>query len=298
VNVAVDAAFIDQLKKLTLLSRRRVASIYAGSKKSVIQGRGIEVIDHREYFPGDDPRNVDWNIYGRTEKLYIKRFEEEKNLVLHVLLDSSASMNYGSEDRTKFDYAGSLAAGFTYLTVGENAKFSLALYADSLRDILQPGKGKTHFFKAVDLINNAKLSGETDLSDCMGRYVSLVKSKSFVVLVSDFLEPIETLTEGIIRIAKVSKELILVMVLDPVEVNMPYTDDILFEDMEGGNTERTYVSPNYRKEYEETLKNHVSAISETADDIGADFFSVTSDKPIFETFISIVNREIENARLI
>ncbi len=293
--MAIDPTFLDQLKKLTLLSRRRVSSVYAGTKKAVQTGKGIEVVDYTEYFPGDDLKTVDWKIYGRTEKLYIKRFEEEKNLLMHLLVDSSSSMNFKTGKMLKFDYAGSIAAGFAYLTVNENEKFSLTLYADNIREILKPSKGKTHFFNAIEVLNNAWLSGETNLARCMSQYANTIKSKSFVVIISDFLEPIETLREGIYMIARHSKELMLVQVLDEGEIKLGWSDDVLFEEPESRNTERTYLSPTFKRDYYNSLKNHVYALKGICDDVKADFYTVSTGKPIFDSFVTVVKREMENA---
>ena len=293
----IDASFIDELKKLTLASRRRVSSIYAGTKRSIQQGRGIEAVDHREYFPGDDPQTVDWKVYGRTEKLYIKRFEEEKNLSLHLLLDSSSSMGFNLSGMMKFDYAGSLAAGFAYLAVQENEKFSISLFGERLRTVLALARGKPHFFKGLQALNTTSLTGSTNLADCMHEYHSLIKSKAYVVLFSDFLEPLAEIEEGIYRIAKSSAELMLVQVLDPGEISLKFKDDIIFEDMEDHGEERSFMSPKFRKDYHSSLLDHTFSIKKICDRLGVDFFTAVTDQPLFPTFVSLINRELENADL-
>ncbi len=293
----IDASFIDELKKLTLMSRRRVSSVYAGTKKSIQQGKGIEVVDHREYFPGDDPETVDWKIYARTEKLYIKRYEEEKNLALHILLDASSSMSFKLSGMSKFDYAGSLAAGFGYLAVAENEKFSISLFGERLRSVLPLARGKTHFFKAIDILNSTELRGKTNLPECMQEYKKLIRSKAYVVLFSDFLEPLPQVEEGIYRIAKSSAELLLVHVLDPGEVRLAWTDDIIFEDVEDHGEERSFLSPRFKESYHKSLFDHAFAIRGICDRLGVDFYSVVTDQPIFPTFVSLINREMENASL-
>ncbi len=293
----IDASFIDELKKLTLTSRRRVSSIYTGTKKSIQQGKGIEIIDHREYFPGDDLETVDWRIYARTEKLYIKRYEVEKNLALHILLDASSSMSFTTQNMGKFDYAGSLAAGFAYLAVQENEKFSISLFGEKLRAVMDLARGKPHFFKAIEVLNATKLEGSTDMAKCMQEYRSLIKSKAYVILFSDFFQPLNELEEGIFRIAKSSAELLLVQVLDPGEVSLTFKDDIIFEDIEDHAQERSFMSPKFIKDYSKSLIDHTYAVREICDRLGVDFYSVTTDKPIFPTFVSLINREVENASL-
>jgi len=294
--MAVDPSFIDQLQKLTLLSRRRVSSIYAGSRRSLKQGRGIEAVDYREYLPGDDVKDVDWKIYGRTEKLYVKRFAEEKNLLVHILLDASSSMNFSTGGMLKYDYAGSLAAGFAYLTIHENDKFALSLFSEHLREIMAAKKGKLHFFSAVDLMNKTELKGESSIAQSMAEYSSLIKSKSFTVLFSDFLEPIETVRDGVYRIAKNSKELMLVQVLDPWEIDLGWTDDILFEDLETSATEQTYMSPKFKDKYHRMIAGHVYQLHKLSEEAGCDLYTLTTDKPLIDSFMTLINREVENAK--
>ncbi|HHQ45438.1 MAG TPA: DUF58 domain-containing protein [Candidatus Altiarchaeales archaeon] len=120
----IDPAFLDELKQLNFLLRKKVSTLYAGGRPSIMQGKGIEVVDYREYIPGDDIRLIDWNLYARTEKLYIKRFMEERDLIMHLLVDSSASMDFTTGGMRKFDYAATIAAGFAFLAVENEEKYA------------------------------------------------------------------------------------------------------------------------------------------------------------------------------
>ncbi|OYT42159.1 MAG: DUF58 domain-containing protein [Candidatus Altiarchaeales archaeon ex4484_43] len=288
--MAIDPTFLDQLKGLELLARRKVSSVYMGSRRSVRQGRGIEIADYREYYPGDDFRSIDWRVYARTERLYIRRFEEEKDLTLHILIDSSASMDFSVSGMRKFDYGGSIAVGFAYLAMSKYEKFASALFSDRITDVMQPKKGKMHFFRMVELLNNAIQKGKTDLEKCIGQYTNMIKSRSFIIVISDFIEPMESLEYAIYRIAKYSKEAILVQILDPGEISLRWTDDVRFEDMESLKSERTFLSPDFKKRYQERLKEHISGIQEICDDTGVEFYSITTDTPLFDAFVGIVEK--------
>lgn len=292
----IDPTFLDQLKKLNFLARRKVSSVYMGSRRSIKQGRGMELYDHREYYPGDDFRSIDWKLYSRTEKLYIRRFEEEKNLTLHILVDSSASMDFSTVKMRKFDYAGSIAAGFAFIALNRYEKFAPVLYSNRIMGIMPSRKGKMHFFRMINLLNGAKQIGETDLGECMNQYSRFIKTKSFLIVISDFLEPIDSLREGIYRIARRSKEAILIQTLDPGEINLKWTDDINFEDMETSKFERAYLSPDFRKNYTNRLREHIFDIQEICDDTGIEFFSVSTDTPLFDVFVGIVEGEIREER--
>lgn len=284
----IDPSFLDQLKELNLLMKRRVSSAYMGGRPSIQYGRGIEPVDHREYIRGDDFRLVDWKLYGRTERLYIRRFEEEKSMILHLMVDCSSSMDFQSNGIKKFDYAGSIAAGFGYLSVHDNEKFSTALYSDSLREVMEPDKSKKHLFETIDLMNEIALTGETDLPKATTQYTKMIKSKSFTVIISDFLEPVEELKEGIYRMAKASEELMVIQVLDPCELNLKWTDDIRFEDLESNKTARTYLSPNFKREYNERVKDHIADLQEICNEIKVSFNLITTDTPILDAFVNLI----------
>lgn len=284
----IDSTFLDQLRRLNLIARKKVTNIYMGGRRSIRQGHGIEIADYREYYPGDDFRSIDWRVYARTERLYIRRFEEEKDLILHILVDSSSSMNFSSVAMTKFDYAGSIAAGFAYLAMSKHEKFGVGLFSERVTEILQPKKGTMHFFRMVELLNGATQSGQTNISRCIQEYTNMIKSRSFIVVISDFLQPIEELEDAIYRIAKYSKESILVQTLDPSEINLPWSDDIMFEDMEYFGKERTFLSPEFKREYSKKIREHMFKIREICDDTGIDFVPLSTDTPLFNAFVRVI----------
>jgi uncharacterized protein (DUF58 family) len=288
VGKLIDPSFLEQLKELDFVIRQRVSSVYAGGRPSIKHGKGIEVVDYREYMPGDDFRLIDWRVYGRTEKLYIRRFEEEKNLIIHILLDASSSMDFKTVGMRKFDYAGSIAAGFGFLAVHNHEKFATGLYSQVIREITQARKSRSHLFNVIDLFNRIQLSGGTDLGACAAQYCKMIKSKSLSIIVSDFIEDLDSITEGIYRMAKHSKEMVLVQVLDPWEMDLGWRDDIKFQDLETGDIKRTFLSPGFKREYKRRIQEHNATIHETCDDLGVDFVTVTTDTPIFDSFVRIV----------
>jgi uncharacterized protein (DUF58 family) len=286
--VVIDPNFLNQLSNLELVARKRVSNVTAGGKKSLLTGKGIEVSDHREYYPGDDFKAIDWRLYSRTERLYIRRFEEERDLIIHILVDSSSSMDFAMSGMRKFDYAANIAAGFAFVSVNRYEKFGAALFSDRITDIIQPKKGKTHFFRLTELIDKSKQEGKTNLRRSIEEYTKMIKSRSFVVVISDFIEPIDSLKDAIFRVAKYSKEAILVQVLDPGEITLKWAEDVNFEDMESRELERTYLSPNFKEEYSGKIKNHIYSIQEICKDAGVDFFSIVTRKPLFDSFVQII----------
>lgn len=284
----VDQSFLNQLRNLELVARKRVSTLNVGSKRSTRTGKGMELSDHRQYYPGDDIKAIDWTLYSRTERLYIRRFEEEKDLSIHILLDTSNSMNFSSRGMRKFDYAANLAAGFAYVSMSNYEKFGTALFTNHVQEIVEPKKGKTHFFQLVELIDTSTQEGKTDLKKAIEEYTKTIKTPSFVIIISDFLEPEESLKDAVYRIAKYSKEAILIQVLDPGEIRLPWQDDVDFLDMEVPAQEKTYLSPNFKENYEKKIKNHIYKIREVCKEAGVDFYSFTTDRRLFDSFIEVV----------
>ncbi|MFC2162513.1 DUF58 domain-containing protein [Candidatus Altiarchaeota archaeon] len=285
----IDSSFLEELKELDFMIKQRVSSAYAGGRPSIKHGKGIEVVDYREYMPGDDFRLIDWRLYGRTEKLYIRRFEEERNLVIHLLVDASASMDFKTTSAlTKFEYGASIAAGFGFLAVHNHEKFATALYSDQLKTVTEPKKSRTSLFDTIDLFNTIKLGGETRFGISASQYGKMIKSKAFSIVISDFLEPLPSVREGIFRMAKHSKELNIIQVLDPWEVELGWRNDIEFEDIETGLRRKSFLSPSFRKDYHESIKEHIAGIHETCDDIGVKFAQVTTDEPLIDAFVRLM----------
>ena len=155
----MDTEFFKELEKFSLLVKKRVSTAYSGGRKSLRFGHGISPVGYREYRKGDDFKLVDWKVYGRTEKLYIREHEEERSLVVHILLDGSASMGYEG----KFAYASRLAAGFAYLATLENEKYAISLFCKKLYPG-EPKRGRRNLFQSiVDLDRNCS-SGRDELA--------------------------------------------------------------------------------------------------------------------------------------
>lgn len=293
----IDPTFLEQLKNLNFIARKKVSNVYMGARQSIMPGRGLELFDHREYFPGDDFRTIDWKLYGRTEKLFIRRFQEEKNLILHLLIDSSKSMDFSLGGMKKFDYGESIAAGFAYIAMSRYEKFSTALYSRKIRETTPTRRGKVHFFRVLQLLNSLHPQGESNLKESMEQYINLIKSKSFLVLISDFLEPLPSVEEGIYRLAKHSNEAIAIQILDPAEVNLQWSQDVNFEDLETQEKESTYLSPGFKQEYQEKLNQHQVKIQEVCDEVGVEFFSLTTETPLFDSFLKLIKLGSREARI-
>jgi uncharacterized protein (DUF58 family) len=243
----------------------------------------MEPVSYREYTQGDDFKTIDWKVYGRTEKLYVKEFEEEKSLTTHILLDTSKSMDF----RNKFEYAAMMALGFAYLVTKDNEKFAVSTFSEEI-NITKPKRGRRYLSQTIDLLNSMELSGTTRFDYCMEKYASIIKSRSLVIIISDFMADPGAIKNAIFRLG--DNELLLIQVLDPVEKNLDLGGEARLIDLETEQKLDIYTSPRLRTEYQKRLSDHIAKIKEPSLQVGADFHTVTTDMPIFEAIFQIINK--------
>lgn len=276
--------FLNQLDRFHLAVKKRVTSNYTGPRRSVATGRGLTFKEHRIYTPGDDIRMIDWRVFARTDDLYIKTFEEERNLTAHIIMDSSASMGFGSP-ATKFEYAAMLGVGLAYLAMRENEKFQFSTFNEKL-DVFQPRKGMSQLASMVFHLNNTKTEGNSKLLDSIMQYKKFIGSRAFLVLISDFLVNANEVVEALYMLG--DQEVKIIQVLDSVEKNLKYLGDFKLIDSETRGMLRTYISPRLRVEYQQMLDNHAARIEETCNKLGYHFYQLTTDTPIFDAFYRVL----------
>ncbi|HQQ37335.1 MAG TPA: DUF58 domain-containing protein [Methanothrix sp.] len=281
----MDTEFFQELDRFSLLVKKRVSTAYSGGRKSLRFGHGISPVGYREYRKGDDFKLVDWKVFGRTEKLYIREHEEERSLVVHILLDGSASMDYEG----KFSFASRLAAGFAYLAAADNEKYAISLFCKKLYPG-EPKRGRMSLFQSIEDLDATKPHGGTSLKAVADQMDSLLKSTSLVVLISDLLGKTEDALYSIYRLA--GHELVVIQVLARSEMELDYSGDIKFVDPEGGEPVITRITEAERSEYLKKLSQHNHQIQEACRQVGADYFLFASDRPVFDAFSEMLSRAV------
>jgi uncharacterized protein (DUF58 family) len=281
----MDTEFFRELDRFSLLVRKRVSTAYSGGRKSLRLGHGISPVGYREYRKGDDFKLVDWKVFGRTEKLYIREHEEERSLVVHILLDGSASMEYEG----KFSYASRLAAGFAYLAAAENEKYAISLFCKKLYPG-EPKRGRRSLFQSIEELDAIKPRGGTSHKATADQMESLLKSTSLLVLISDMLGETDDVLSCIYRLS--GHELVVVQVLAPQEMELDYSGDIKFVNPEGGAPIITRITEAERGLYLKRLGEHNDRIRAACDQVGADYFLVPSDRPVFDAFSEMLSRAV------
>jgi uncharacterized protein (DUF58 family) len=220
-------------------------------------------------------------------KFYIKRFEEERNLVVHIVVDSSASMNYGTTERTKFDYASMVGLGFAYMALKNNEKFNFNTFAEEL-SMIRPQKGRDQLMSIVDHLNDITPTGKSNFLESMNTYKKNVRSKSLIILVSDFLYDQDQVEDVLARYRK--SEVVAVQVLDRSEREVHLQGDVILEDSESDNTLRTFLSRRSVKQYQAQLEEHVAQLRHLCTTHGAEFLTTTTDVPVFDVFYEFLTK--------
>ncbi|MEM3126650.1 MAG: DUF58 domain-containing protein [Candidatus Woesearchaeota archaeon] len=284
--MTIQPDYLTQLKKLSLIIEKRITSSFVGERKSVFKGRGIIPESFRAYAYGDDFKDIDWRLFARTDKLNIKTFEEEKSLTTFILLDYSGSMNFGKTIK-KSEYGAMLAIGFAYLAMRKNEKFVLSTFAEEL-ELYRPRRGLSHLASMVHYLNEKKVEGKTEFFRDITKHKRMVKSRSLIVIISDFLYDIEEIKNALLRYR--GHEIVVIQVLDPLERKLRLEGDFQFQDVETGGVLRTFVGPFLRKTYEDKLSAHNAALQYICDQVHATFYTVTTDQDIFEVFFRILRR--------
>jgi len=263
-----------------LMLKKKVHSAYAGSRESKNPGSGLVFRDYKDYVQGDDFRKIDWRVYARTDKFYIRRYEEERNMTIHIIVDASASMDFGEHTR-KFDYAAMLGLGFAHIALKNNEKFEFTTFANKLTPI-KARKGVNQILSIVDTLNFTKLTGKSNFKESLSTYKELIKSKSMIVIISDFLFDIDELRESLYKYKK--SELLLIQVLDPVEAKFSLEGDYNLVDSETGFSIKALISNRLRNKYKTGLEGHTYKIKDFCEQIGAKFVTISTDKDVFDAF--------------
>ncbi|MFP4632373.1 MAG: DUF58 domain-containing protein [Halobacteriales archaeon] len=293
----IESDFLEELDVYDSEIKRNVASVFRGEKETSYTGDGLVFSDHRSYVPGDDTRLIDWNLYARTDDYYVKQFEEERNLTVHVLLDSSGSMDYG--DASKFEVGAKIGLGYAYLSTAENNDFRFSVYGEGLRRLDDGSSSRGGVLRVLDEVNDVEPDGKADLADAIDSYSGYIESKSLVVVVSDFVGPVRSMRESRRGGARVVRErvdvggalaslsqshVVFVQVLSPGELQLTASGDTVFRAVETDAEFRTYVSPRRRRVYDERLREHVDDVAASVESAGGDHVLVDTGEDFFESF--------------
>jgi uncharacterized protein (DUF58 family) len=272
-----DPEVLAAISGLMFRARHVVEGTISGQHKSPFHGHNVEFAQYREYTPGDDLRRLDWRALGRTDRFYIKQYEEESNLHATIVMDASASMRYGSGPLSKFDYGATLAASLATLLVEQQDPVGLALFDNQHRKLLNPVATQSHLALIIGQLEDAKPDRETDLGTVLQTLAGQLKKRGLVIIISDLLTDLPGFFDGLARLHHRGTETLVLQILDADELDLPFNDYVLFHDIEG--SEQFFAEPwAFRKAYCAAMQQFVTEVADGCGQRGVDHLLLRTDE--------------------
>jgi uncharacterized protein (DUF58 family) len=275
----VDAKTLMAIRSLELRARVVVEGFWNGLHRSPYHGFSVEFTEYRQYSPGDDTRYLDWRLFARSDRFYLKKFEDETNLRCHLLVDQSLSMNYGSLNYSKLDYARTLAATLAWFLNEQGDAVGLFTFAGRVHDFLPARHRRGHLRQLMLALEHESEGKSTNLGEPLRRAAELARKRGLMVLISDLLAPVDELERNLGRLTAAGHELVVFQVLDPNEINFDFQNAMLFKDVE--SQKEIYLDPAaVRSEYQRRLEDHSAGVEGICQNLGFDFHRVITSQPL------------------
>ena len=293
----IDTRALMQIRSLELRARIVAQGFWSGIHRSPYHGFSAEFTEYRQYVPGDDTRYLDWRLYARSDRYYVKKFEDETNLRCHLLLDQSRSMGFGSLDWSKADYAHTLAATLAYFLFQQGDAVGLLSFEENIRDYLPARNRPGHLRQIMLSLEKEAAGNSTDLTKPLKRIVELVNKRGLMVLISDLLAPVDELENQLGQLTASGHEVIVFRVLDPREVDFDFEEALLFHDAE---TEKDFfIDPRAaQKRYLTQFGEHDKVIRTLCNKLGAEYIPVTSDQPLEQVLSDFLRQRRNRGKVI
>lgn len=243
-----------QIKRLDLRAQFIVKGFLHGLHASPFHGFSVEFSEHRRYVPGDDPMDIDWLVYAKTDRYYVKKFEAETNITGYLVVDSSRSMGYTyRQDMTKFDYAICLAAALCYLMIQQQDPVGLWVFDEKIRHSLPPKSRRGHLGAVLSVLAKLQPTGQTNVAQCLAQIAAILRRASLIMIFSDLLAEPEPIIQGLHRLKHRGHDIILFHILDEAEVSFPFKGLVELEEPETGQKLEVDAAA-YRADYLEALE--------------------------------------------
>ncbi len=284
----LDPSIVFKLKSLELRAKSVVEGFIVGLHKSPYHGFSVEFSEHRPYMQGDPIKNLDWKVYAKSEKYFVKQFEDETNLIAHVIVDVSRSMDFKHTGKiTKFEYAATLAASMIYLMINQHDAVGLTLYSDKIESYIPPKASRVYLRKLLVELASAEPRGKTYTADSLNKIAENVKKRGLIIIFSDFFDDIEKVLTALKKFHYKKNEIIVFQILDPIEINFAFGKDAVFIDKETGE-EMTTQPFQIQKAYADTMKDFLHKIKSECLQNGIDYNLIettsTFDRALFNYF--------------
>jgi uncharacterized protein (DUF58 family) len=293
----IDPASLIRLASLELRAKVIVEGFWKGIHRSPYHGFSSEFTEYRQYTPGDDPRHIDWRVYARTDRYYLKKFQDETNLRCHLLIDHSRSMDYGSRGYTKAQYAATLAATLAYFLFTQGDAVGLATFDDRINQYLPPRNRPSYLRRLMLALEAAPQGTATDLGPLLRHLAATLRRRGLVVVVSDLLTSIDRLDSDLGLLCAGGHDVVVFQVLDPAEVSFDFDRPAVFEDMETGRS--LYVDPAAsQKRYRHLLEEHLGRARSVCQGLGIDYHLFSTDQPFDLALLQFLQHRTRRRRQI
>jgi uncharacterized protein (DUF58 family) len=291
----IDPQTLMRIKSLALRARIVVQGFLSGLHRSPHHGFSVEFSEYRQYSPGDDLRYLDWRLYARSDRYYIKRFEDETNLRCHLLVDLSRSMGYGSLGYTKVEYARTAAATLAYFLSMQRDAVGLVTFDQQIADCVPARYRPGHLHRLMVCLERAIAGTSTDLSGPLEQIAATVRRRGMVVLISDLLTATDALRTRLGYLRSQGHEVVLLRVLDPAELDFRFEQPAMFVDMESGRD--LYVDPSSaRQSYQANFSRHAKDIERICSELGIDLYPLTTSQPLELALFDILQSRLHARR--
>jgi uncharacterized protein (DUF58 family) len=291
----VDPAALMRIKSLQLRARVVVEGFLSGLHRSPYHGFSVEFTEYRQYSPGDDLRYLDWKLFARSDRYYLKRFEDETNLRCWLLVDLSRSMGYGSLAYDKADYAKTAAATVAYFLSLQRDAVGLITFDAAIKDFLPARFRPGHLHRLMMSLEHAPAGASTDLAGALEQVAKTAAKRGVVILLSDLLAPHETVESRLGYLRARGHEVIVLRVLDPAEIEFPFQEAALFHDVESGR--ELYVEPQVaRQRYRQRFDEHAAGLARVCSKLGVDLVRLTTDQPLELALFDILSVRLRRGR--
>jgi len=284
-----DPKVLAGISNLYLRARWVVEGMMSGVHRSRSKGFSVEFEEHREYSPGDEIRRIDWKALGKTDRYFIKEYEDETNLRAYLLVDTSGSMDYASDGITKFDYGCTLAASLAYLILRQQDAAGVVTFSDHVEAFIPPKAKRDYLLQILHALENRGPAGETNVGKILEEIAGQIKRRGLVVLVSDLLDEPEKILKGLRLFRFKGNDVIVFHLLDPAELSLPFDGNILFEDLEELNL-RVVADPRaIRKTYREVVEEFTSRMRQECHDNIIDYQLISTSTPLDQALASYLS---------
>ncbi|MEI7812905.1 MAG: DUF58 domain-containing protein [Ignavibacteria bacterium] len=282
----LDPSVVSRLNSLELKAHLVVEGFIAGLHKSPYHGFSAEFSEHRPYMQGDVLKNIDWKAYAKTERFYVKQFEEETNLISHIIVDVSRSMDFSYNNSIKkLEYASILAASLMYLMIKQQDSVGLALYSDKIEALMPPKSNRAYLITLLKTLATSKPSSKTCTAECLNLLAEKVKKRGLIIIISDFFDDINSVLTALRHFRYKKNEVIVFQVLDPLERSFAFGRDAVFKDLE---TDDEIVAQPYQIQnaYQQAMNDYIQNIKQECVNSGIEYNLTDTSTPFDKALLS------------